>query len=74
MQADVEDAELERLADGSVIEAALREAVRDVLRRHKLLGNPAAEWRDGRVVWIPPEDILIDDAVPPPRREQSVTK
>jgi hypothetical protein len=28
---------------------------------HKRLGNPIAEWRDGEVVWIPPEEILVDD-------------
>ena len=36
---------------------ALRLAVRDALRQHKLAGNPVAVWRDGRVVWIQPEDI-----------------
>ncbi|MFH0980880.1 MAG: hypothetical protein V2A79_05005 [Planctomycetota bacterium] len=54
------DPELERLADGRVSEAALRKAVRRGLRRHKLLGNPVAEWRDGRVVWIPPTESEIE--------------
>jgi hypothetical protein len=63
------DPEFAHLADGQVIEAALRKAVRQAVRRHKLLGNPICEWRDGRVVWIPPENIQIepdpgDDARP----------
>ncbi len=61
-----DDDELERLADGQVIEGALRKAVRQALRRHKLLGNPIAEWRDGRVVWIPPAEIQIE---PEPEEE-----
>ena len=52
----------EILADDKVIDRAMGDAVMEALRRHKLLGNPVAEWRDGRVVWIAPEDIQIDDA------------
>jgi hypothetical protein len=48
--------------DDEAIDRALADAVRNALRRHKLLGNPVAGWRDGRVVWIAPEDIQIDDA------------
>jgi len=47
----------ERLMDTPLIEAALARAVREALRLHKLAGNPIAEWREGRVVWVPPEDI-----------------
>ena len=36
---------------------ALREAVQEALRRHKLAGNPVAVWRNARVEWIQPEDI-----------------
>jgi len=39
---------------------ALREAVREALLRHKQAGNPVVVWRDGRVVWIPPEDIPVE--------------
>jgi hypothetical protein len=28
---------------------------------HRRLGNPIAVWRDGRVVWIPPDQIPVDD-------------
>jgi len=36
-----------------------QQAVNDALRTHKRLGNPIAAWRDGKVVIIPPEDIIV---------------
>lgn len=49
------------LEDRDLVERALRRAVREALRRHKLLGNPVATWRDGKVVWIAPEAIVIEE-------------
>ena len=46
---------------GKEIEAILREAGRQALLIHKKLGNPIASWQDGKVVIIPPEEILIED-------------
>jgi hypothetical protein len=46
--------------EGSEIDAALREAVRHAVLRHKRMGNPIAVWRDSHVVWIPPEEIAVD--------------
>lgn len=46
--------------DGRAIDEALREAARDARRLHKALGNPMATWKDGQVVWIPPEEIEVD--------------
>ena len=43
--------------DGTPIDDALVEAVREARQRHKREGNPVAEWRDGKVVWVPPEEI-----------------
>jgi hypothetical protein len=51
----------ERIHDTQRILRALRQAVRDTLRDHKRTGDPAVVWRDGRVVWIPPDDIVIPD-------------
>jgi hypothetical protein len=51
----------ERAGDLDRIERALRAAVRDALLRHKRDGDPVAVWRDGRVVWIQPDDIPIPD-------------
>ena len=46
--------------DGRAIDVALRQAARDARRLHKALGNPMATWKDGQVVWIQPEDIVVD--------------
>jgi hypothetical protein len=47
--------------EGTPIDEALRRGVRDALLQHKRSGNPAVVWQDGRVVWIQPEDIPIDE-------------
>ena len=47
------DPGIERIVD------AAHTAVRAALRKHKLLGYPIAVWRDGRVTWIPPEQIEL---------------
>ena len=49
----------ERLMDIGLIEQALSRAVRDALLRHRQAGNPVADWREGRVVWLPPEEIAL---------------
>ena len=43
----------------SEIEHLLQRAVRHELSIHRRLGNSVAVWRDGKVVIIPPEEILI---------------
>lgn len=48
--------------EGTAIDEALREAARDARRFHKAIGNPMATWRDGKVVWIHPDDIQVDMA------------
>lgn len=48
-------------AEGTPIDEAIVEAVREARRRHKEAGNPVAEWRDGKVCWIAPEDIDLGD-------------
>ena len=47
--------------DGTEIDEALRQGVRDALRIHKLLGNPVATWRDNKVCWVQPEDIPLPE-------------
>jgi hypothetical protein len=49
----------ERADDLDLIERALRAAVRDALQRHKRDGDPVAVWREGRVVWLQPDEIPI---------------
>ena len=41
------------------IERILQKAVQHELSIHKRLGNPVATWRDGKVVVIPPEEIIL---------------
>jgi len=48
-------------ADGREIDAALARAVRKALLEHKRAGNPIAVWQDDRVVWIPPEEIDVEE-------------
>jgi len=52
-------------ATEGAVEAALMEAGRQAIIRHKRLGVPIVVWRDGRVVEIPPEDIPEDGRFPP---------
>jgi hypothetical protein len=47
------------LDDTDRLEAALQRAVLGALRDHKRAGNPVAVWRDGKVVWLPPEEIPV---------------
>ncbi|TPW05454.1 MAG: hypothetical protein FD129_2765 [bacterium] len=49
------------LEDRDAIDRALRRAVREAVRRHKLLGKPVVAWSDGEVVWVPPEEIVIEE-------------
>ncbi|HVC95691.1 MAG TPA: hypothetical protein VND64_18500 [Pirellulales bacterium] len=41
--------------------AAIEFGAREALLQHKRAGNPIAVWRDGQVVWIPPEEIEVDE-------------
>ena len=42
-------------------EMALKEAVAEALAEHKRQGNPIAVWRNGKAVWIPPEEIVVPE-------------
>lgn len=47
------------LDHGKDIERVLQRAVKHALLMHKRLGNPIATWKDGKVVIVPPEEIII---------------
>ncbi len=47
--------------EGTAIDAALKQGVREALIRHKQAGNPIVAWRDGKIVWIKPEEILLPE-------------
>jgi len=44
---------------GKSIERVLQRAVNHALLMHKRLGNPIATWKDGQVVIVPPEEIVV---------------
>ena len=50
----------ERVSDLPRILDAMTRAVREALVAHKRAGNPVTVWRDGKVVWLEPEDIPTD--------------
>jgi hypothetical protein len=55
------------MLDGTTIQRAQRESWIDTLDRYKRLGSPIVVWRDGKVVWIPAEEIQIPDEAPDAR-------
>lgn len=48
--------------EGTLIDKALRQGVQEALIRQKQAGNPIVVWRDGKIVWIDPEEILLSQA------------
>jgi hypothetical protein len=55
----------ELLADHTLINEAISRAVQQAVLDHARAGRPVATWRDGKVVWIPPEEILAHFANDP---------
>ena len=48
-------------ADGTPIDDGINEGIRDAMIRHKRLGQSVVAWRDGKVVWLKPHEIPVDD-------------
>lgn len=46
------------LADPRRIDAAVRAAAREAVLRHARLGQPVCTLRDGKVVWLSPEEVF----------------
>lgn len=42
-------------------EMALRQAAAQAAAEHKRLGHPLVIWRDGKVVLVPPEEIMVPE-------------
>ena len=64
----------EILDDDEEVTARFALAVREALLDHKRAGNPIAVWRDGKVVIVPPEEIVVwedeeDEDVPAPEKQ-----
>jgi hypothetical protein len=51
--------EINLAEQAEAIELVLQEGVRRALSIHKRLGNPIAIWKEGKVVIVPPEEIVI---------------
>jgi hypothetical protein len=49
------------LDDREGMDRALARAVREAVLQHKREGNPVAIRRDGKVVWINPDEIELPD-------------
>ena len=48
----------EIFAEGTLIDKALKQAVREAISQHKRAGNPIVVWRHGKMVWLKPEEII----------------
>lgn len=46
---------------GKIVEDAGKKAARAARLLHKQTGHPIVVWKDGKVVEIPPEEIVIED-------------
>jgi hypothetical protein len=46
------------MADHALITAAVQRAVREALLQHARAGQSVATCQDGKVVWIPAEELL----------------
>ena len=55
--------EWERVIDenGDEIDISMQLAARSALRENKRLKIPIAVWEDGKVKWIPAEEIVVPD-------------
>jgi hypothetical protein len=49
------------LYDPEKVTEIIQSAIRDALLKHKQAGNEIYEWRDNKVVCIPPEKILQNE-------------
>ena len=51
----------EILEEDAAIEAALERAFWKAVRQHKQAGLPMVFWKDGKIVWVPPEELPTPD-------------
>ncbi len=43
------------------VDRAMRNGVREALRKHKQAGNPVAIWRKGKIVLLQPDEIILEN-------------
>jgi hypothetical protein len=54
--------------EGTLIDQAVANAARDARLLHKRMGVPLVVWQDGKIVEIPPEEIVVDLPAPPAKQ------
>jgi hypothetical protein len=47
------------LVEGTAIDEAVTNAVKEAMLKHKLAGNPIVGMKDGQMVWLKPEEIQV---------------
>lgn len=52
------------IVDPEKMNEAMARAAQDAYRLHKQSGLPIVAWRDGKVVWIPAEEIKLEEPTP----------
>ena len=57
----IEDNISKVLNNPSKVTQIIQSGIRDALLKHKQAGNQICVWRDNKVVWIPPENIMINE-------------
>lgn len=58
IQCDIQEDRIKKiLNDPDRVTQIIQDGIRSALLKHKQAGNPVCEWRDNKVVWIPPEKI-----------------
>jgi hypothetical protein len=45
--------------DPEKVREAIQLGINDALLKHKQAGNSVCGWKDGKVYWVQPEDIVI---------------
>jgi hypothetical protein len=48
---------------GTLIDEAMEEAIREVIARHRQAGQPLVVWQDGKILLVPPDAAGV---TPPP--------
>ncbi|MFZ4859683.1 MAG: hypothetical protein ACOYL3_25205 [Desulfuromonadaceae bacterium] len=47
------------IAEGTQIDEAVKQAVKEAVLRHKSAGNSIVTMKDGHMVWLKPEEITV---------------
>jgi hypothetical protein len=48
----------ELLANHTLITSAINRGIREAMLTHARAGQPVSTWRDGKVVWLQPEEVF----------------